>query len=400
MPRRVSTGSLLLRKRRSGQQVWYAKFQVDGVQRKRLIGSAWTARTRPEEGSFTRKMAEQELEAMRVAARTEVAPVAAVSNHSFGVACEGWLVYARDEKQIAMTTWTDYRRTVDNHLVRQFGADTPVVGITKRDIQGFRDRLLAEGTMTRVSARKVMTLLSGVFAWAERAEWISANPCRLVDTIKVRSSGEFQVLSPEEVMAVSRAMTSEQDSALIIVAAFSGLRMGELRALRWRCVDFSNSLIHVSESFTHSRLGKPKSGKVRSVLLVDQAAAALDGLSRRAMFTEPDDLVFCTPLGRYLNEGRLRRRFYDGLQAAGLGAKRAGERKIKFHDLRHSFGTLAVQVFPLSDVQAYMGHADISTTMRYVHHIPRTKHAAELSALVSRAAAAPEPQPTAVGCVG
>jgi integrase len=57
-----------------------------------------------------------------------------------------------------------------------------------------------------------------------------------------------------------------------------------------------------------------------------------------------------------------------------------------FHDLRHSFGTLAVQVFPLSDVKAYMGHADIATTMIYVHHVPQHDAAAKLSAAVNQAA--------------
>jgi len=51
--------------------------------------------------------------------------------------------------------------------------------------------------------------------------------------------------------------------------------------------------------------------------------------------------------------------------------------------LRHSFGTLAVQAFPLSDVQAYMGHADVQTAMIYVHHVPKVDAADRLSALVA-----------------
>lgn len=59
--------------------------------------------------------------------------------------------------------------------------------------------------------------------------------------------------------------------------------------------------------------------------------------------------------------------------------KAAGLKHLRFHDLRHSFGTLAVQVFPLTDVKAYMGHADIATTMIYVHHVPRVDAAEKLS---------------------
>jgi integrase len=59
---------------------------------------------------------------------------------------------------------------------------------------------------------------------------------------------------------------------------------------------------------------------------------------------------------------------------------------MRLHDLRHSFGTLAVQVFPLTDVKAYMGHADISTTVRYVHHVPQHDAADKLTRLVEAGA--------------
>ena len=62
---------------------------------------------------------------------------------------------------------------------------------------------------------------------------------------------------------------------------------------------------------------------------------------------------------------------------------RAGLEALRFHDLRHTFGTLAVRVFPLTDVKALMGHADIQTTMLYVHHVPRHDAADKLSAALS-----------------
>lgn len=56
------------------------------------------------------------------------------------------------------------------------------------------------------------------------------------------------------------------------------------------------------------------------------------------------------------------------------------------HDLRHTFGTLAVRRLPLTDVQAFMGHQDIQTTMRYVHHVPRNGAAQILSEAFATAA--------------
>ena len=79
------------------------------------------------------------------------------------------------------------------------------------------------------------------------------------------------------------------------------------RALRWGDVDFAKRLVHVRRSYTRGQPGPPKSGKVRSVPLIDQAAVPLDGLSRREHFTGDDDLVFATAIGRPLNARSQRR---------------------------------------------------------------------------------------------
>jgi integrase len=61
------------------------------------------------------------------------------------------------------------------------------------------------------------------------------------------------------------------------------------------------------------------------------------------------------------------------------------EDPVVFHDLRHSYGTLAVRVWDIRKVQSYMGHANIQTTMRYLHHVPKHSDAGALNALVERA---------------
>ena len=137
--------------------------------------------------------------------------------------------------------------------------------------------------------------------------------------------------------------------------------------------------------------GPPKSGQARSVPLIDIAARALDGLSRRDRFTGPSDRVFCDPTGDTLNDGAIRQAFYDALEAANIDRDRGTGKLLVFHDLRHTFGTLAVQAFSLSDVKAYMGHADIQTTMVYVHHTPQHAAADRLGQLVAEAESALDP---------
>jgi integrase-like protein len=58
---------------------------------------------------------------------------------------------------------------------------------------------------------------------------------------------------------------------------------------------------------------------------------------------------------------------------------------IVWHDLRHTFGTLGAAIWPLHDLQGYMGHADIQTTMIYVHHVPKVEAADEMSRAVEAA---------------
>lgn len=84
---------------------------------------------------------------------------------------------------------------------------------------------------------------------------------------------------------MAQVAVDDQDAAVFTVAAFTGLRLGELRALRWRDIDFGKQTVLVRGSYTWGKAGPPKSGKVRSVPLIDQAARALNALGRRETFT-------------------------------------------------------------------------------------------------------------------
>ena len=109
--------------------------------------------------------------------------------------------------------------------------------------------------------------------------------------------------------------------------------------------------------------------------------------------TAPDDRVFLSPTGGSLDEGDVRDGALRALAAAKIGHLRELAEPIVFHDLRHTFGTLAVQVWPVTDVQAYMGHADIKTTMRYVHHVPKHDAAERFSRFVEGSSACPRRVP-------
>ncbi len=376
-PAQVSGHVELIQRKRGAQ--YYVKYRLaDGRQRMKRLGPAWSGRGRPPAGQYTRRTAEHELEAILTDARRGQLPGAVVSGASFADAAAEWLRYVEHDRKRRPSTIEDYRNVVRHNLLPEFG-DTALEEITVSWVDGFRARLVAEGRLSDRTINKFLVLLHGIFRRAQRVYGLPTNPAAAVERQPVRRSGDFDVLTPDEVAAVTRAAESEQDAALYLTAAFTGLRLGELLALRWVDVDFAKRLVHVRRSFTHGAVGLPKSGRVRSVPLIDDVARVLDGLSRRERFTGSEELVFPNSVGNPLDDSKLRRRFYRALDRAGL-------KRIRFHDLRHSFGTLAVQVFPLSDVKAYMGHADIQTTMVYVHHVPADDAAARLSGVVQRSA--------------
>jgi len=113
--------------------------------------------------------------------------------------------------------------------------------------------------------------------------------------------------------------------------------------------------------------------------LPDQAAAALEHLSRREDYTAPGELAFCNVSGRPLDGSALRRRFKRARDAAGL-------RSLRFHELRHTYGSLlAAGGVDLVTIQAAMGHSALSTTSRYLHARPASEQAAVFTEIFSSA---------------
>jgi integrase len=106
--------------------------------------------------------------------------------------------------------------------------------------------------------------------------------------------------------------------------------------------------------------------------MVADVAAALRRLRQRGVHIAAKDPVFANEDGAPIDGSALRRRYVADLENAGL-------RYLRFHDLRHTFGSLAINTASIVQVQAWMGHADLKTTMRYLHHKSRADDARLLS---------------------
>lgn len=368
-----ATGSVRLVERKRGY-VWFAHFRLpSGRQVQKKLGPAWMDKGRPPAGHFTAKMAEDALrDILTDAGRGLIgAPSIGVT---FADAATEYLRFVEDVRRVDAVTVSDYRGVVNGYLIAEFG-DMALDKITADHIDAYKERLIADGKLSNRTIVRHLTVLHGIFKRAKRKWGLTDNPASadLVERPPVVYSGEFDALDADELERLAAAADGAQDAAIFKTAAYTGLRQGELIGLRWSCVDFVDSLVHVKGNITRGvEKDYPKSKRVRSVPMIPQLADVLAALKDRGHFTADSDFVFVNETGGFIDHYALRRRFYAALDRAKL-------RRIKFHDLRHVFGSTAVRGLDPYALQSYMGHQHYSTTQRYLHHKPRPEDAAKIA---------------------
>ncbi len=379
-------------KRRSS---WCAKWRDQRGQHEKTLGRAWSGKGAPPLGFLRRRDAQALLDELLVEARRGQLRQER-TGLTFADVAEEWFQRGGFERDWSASTQVDYRSVLDAHLLPEFGT-ARIETITSGQIERWRNGLAEDGQRARHTVNKIATQLHAIFQHAVDHHGLIVNPVAKVKRLRESyDAARFDFYSPEEIEklvvtaaagahrgprrpAVSetertrRATEDRQDAAIYLTAALSGLRRGELLALRWEDVDFEQSSIRVFEGYSANRAGKPKSRKSRTLPMVEEVGDALRRLKDREAFTAKGELVFVSREGTHVDGSALRRRYHSTLDAAGL-------RRLRFHDLRHTFGSLAINVASIVQVQAWMGHADIQTTMRYLHHKSRADDAQLLSA--------------------
>jgi integrase len=321
-----ASGHVFCVERRRGPQ-WYAKYRVGGKQVQKRLGPAWIVGGSPPDGYFTKKTAEAELAAILTDARRGALPGLPAVGATVRDAAEEWLRHGECERGIKASTASEYRNVVDAHIVPRFG-DWPVGSVTRREVEVWQAELLTSGRISRRTVNKILTMTHGVFERARRVWDLPSNPVTDVVRKPERYSNDLDFYSAEEVMQLVGAAASEQDAAIFLTATFTGLRRGELVAVRWLDVLFQREAIRVRASFSYGALSTPKSGRARTVPMVPAVAERLAALREREHATGLDDLVFPGERGEFLDGSALRRRYKAALRRAGL-------RELRFHDLRH-----------------------------------------------------------------
>jgi integrase len=264
-----ATGHVKLAERKRGDQ-WYVKYRrPDGRQVERKLGPAWTGNGRPPVGYYTRRTAEEALQAILTDLRRGVGTNDATGATSADAAAE-YLRYVEQVRQVGVVTVKDYRGVINGYLLPAFG-EKSIESITPDMIDSYKEKLISEGRLSNRVIVRHLTVLHGVFKRARRVWGLERNPASadLVERPKVVYTGEYRAYEPDEVELLASHAHDEQDAAIFRTAAYTGLRQGECLALRWRDVDFVTGLLHVRRK--HEPGGEDPEGQAGSVRAHDAA---------------------------------------------------------------------------------------------------------------------------------
>ena len=259
------------------------------------------------------------------------------------------------------STFDEYESVLRNHVLPAFKKEK-IDSITRGDI---RDLLLSKysGGLSQKRVLLIKDVISGVLNYALDEEIIKTNPTSGITKRLFPKSGtnkktisEKDVFTKEEIDLLLDTCEADypQYYSFFLMAARTGLRLGELLALRWSDVDLENGFLWIRRSYRRGRFTKPKNGKIRKVEMSDQLVEVLTS-QLKGRLKEVSELVHQNN-GKIMEQNFIRKEYFRILDKAKV-------RRIKLHGLRHAFCThlLSAGVSPYY-VSQQAGHSSISIT--------------------------------------
>jgi integrase len=341
----------------SGKTVWLAGY-VDGGGKRR----------------FRQFPTKKEADGFLTRARSEVASgvhVPESQSVTVGQAADDWLKSA-EEAELERSTLVHYRAHVNEHIRPLIGG-LKVSQVTTPRVYAFADELKAQGR-SQETIRRAVQSLGRVFRYAKGRGLAGQNP---VADVKLRRSkrdtGRVEIPSREDLRAILAAAEGRW-RPLIITAMFTGLRISELRGLRWSDVDLKRRLLTVTQrADAWSKIGPPKSESgTRDVPLSPMVLNTLREW-RLACPKGELDLVFPSGAGQVeYHANILSRGWYPTQVAAGVVAMKDGKPKARynFHALRHAAASMFIESrMTPKRVQTIMGHSSITVTFDIYGHL-------------------------------
>ena len=272
------------------------------------------------------------------------------------------------------TTLGDYKGILQNHVLSEFGKK-PVNEITRLMVKSFLMKKVNQGYANSTIVH-MKNAISGVLNLAMDDEVIAVNPAHNVGKLfkKQQAKLVFEPYSQEELKKALNYLEKHYSKhyPMFLTMARTGIRYGECLGLQWRDIDFENRFINIERGFSKGKIETPKSGQSRKVDMSLQLTGALKQLlHQRKIDTLKNgwgdfpEWVFVKDNGNPYHESYSRRIFYKAIEKAGL-------RKIRIHDLRHTYATLRITKGDnVADVSKQLGHHSVKFTMDiYYHWIP------------------------------
>jgi integrase len=263
---------------------------------------------------------------------------------------------------------------VNNHLRPALGG-IELKKLSAAHVQGFyRDRL--DAGLSPSTVHKMHAILHKALARAVAWQIVPRNATDAVEPPRP-APREMVPLSPAEARKLLDAAQGDRLEALYVLAVTTGMRQGELLALKWQDVDLENATASVKRTLTRTggryALGEPKTKKSRrSIRLTPRATDVLEQHLERQQWDirmlgdkyADQDLVFSTDTGAFFNPSNVRQRSFAPL------LRKANLPHMRFHDLRHTCATLLLGkgTHP-KFVQELLGHATVAITLDTYSHV-------------------------------
>ncbi len=299
---------------------------------------------------------------------------------TFAEYADKWLAdYSKP--RVKPNTHATYAGYVKNHLNPIFG-QKDLSTITQADLESHLSSLHKKYNPNTVN--KILKMLKTMFKYARRWKYVTENPAWDIDCYR-EEHREMDYLQPKEIGPLLDN-SREPYKTMTVTAILTGMRKSELLALQWGDVDWNTNTIYVRRSIRWENRKNVEKGKlwrfdspktrnsIRAIIMSPKLKQTLEAhrfseTIRYAQKDHPaneDDLIFTNSEGSPTDPNNMiKRGFHPALEAAGI-------RKIRFHDLRHTFASLLIdQGENLKFIQSQLGHASIQTTIdRYGHLMP------------------------------
>jgi integrase len=308
----------------------------------------------------TKKEAEDHEARARVAKREnnyqEIFKVKPECTTTFNELAEKYTLLYQDQ-----TCWRDSKAHVVKALVQEFG-HRKLAQITRLELEEWRKKRLKrpDGTpREQATVDHDMTVFRHMLAKAKEWTLLQASPFDTGSSLFYRPDNARKGFFTDEQLGTLLDACPPELGLIIDMACRTGLRLNEILNMEWAWVDFKAGLITIPG---HCMKGK----KAHRVPIIDHLAGILRELRRANQLRSP--FVFVNEQGQRIRDYQVRRSLKRAMQKAGLVYGRKKKSGLTFHDTRHTFAShLVMNGADLVTVSSLLGHADISTTMRYAH---------------------------------